>query len=130
VEQYRDLDLSRKNNRGHNLLAVAAMGGAVETCKKLIEKGIPVDLQLENSNFGSALIAAAHKEQTHVVKYLIEAGAEVNMTLQPPKGRLDCSLATAVDANRIETTKCLVNEANAGVNMLRPLLLCSQEGSI
>lgn len=112
-----EIDFSRKNNRGHNLLTLAAIAGSVPLCEKLLEKGIDVSARLEGSTFGSALVAAAHKGNTEVVKLLVKSGADVNMLLQSEEGYFDSALTAAVNSDHIETTRYLVNEAKADVNM-------------
>lgn len=136
------IDVSRKSEVGHNLLTIAAMGGSVPICQKLIEKGTDVNLRLPNANYGSALVAAAHKGRTGVLKCLVQAGADVNMALQSQEGYMDIdslleelkgydyegldsrasegwfdsALTAAVEENHVEATRYLVNEANANIH--------------
>lgn len=61
------------------LLLDAAEGGELEKVKALLEQGVPIN-QTSSLKFGwTPLIAAIYHNETNVVHYLIEAGADVNL---------------------------------------------------
>ena len=133
------IDVCQKNDLGHNLLTVAAISGSVSICKRLIGKGTDVNLTLDNSIFGSSLVAAAYWGHTDVLKCLVEAGADPNIHLNSGEGRDDglgeslegfnsesknhasqgwfsSPLTAAVERNQVEATNYLVNEAKADIH--------------
>ncbi|KAL4894380.1 ankyrin repeat-containing domain protein [Aspergillus ambiguus] len=122
--QNKEIDISRLNQRGHNLLTVAAIGGSVPICQHLIAKGIDVNFRIEaeesDMDYGSALVAAAHKGQTATAECLVEAGADVNMSYSHGQGRFSNALVAAVDGGHLETVKYLVQKAKADPNTLVP----------
>ncbi|KAJ6181962.1 hypothetical protein N7485_000604 [Penicillium canescens] len=107
-------DVSQVNERGHNLLTLAARAGCTPICKILIDKGAEVNLQVEGRTYGSALVAAARRGHTETVRCLVEAGADVNMFVQ--HGFHKTALIAALFAGNSETAKYLVQEAHADVN--------------
>lgn len=115
-----NLDVSQVNKRGHNLLAIAARAGSLPICRWLVNKGIDVNLRVQGFDHGSALVAAAAKGHTDVVKFLVESGAEVNMMLSDEEGQFDNALAAAIDSGSLETTKYLVQKARADINLPLP----------
>ncbi|PYH38702.1 uncharacterized protein BO87DRAFT_455426 [Aspergillus neoniger CBS 115656] len=82
--QNRDINISRLNQRGHDLLTVAAIGGSVPICQHLIAKGVDVNFRIategDNIDYESAFVAAAHKGRTAAVRCLVESAADVNMS--------------------------------------------------
>ncbi|GAQ39380.1 Pfs, NACHT and Ankyrin domain protein [Aspergillus niger] len=119
--QNRDINISRLNQRGHDLLTVAAIGGSVPICQHLIAKGVDVNFRIaaeeDNIDYGSALVAAAHKGRTAAVRCLVESGADVNMSYSYGQGRFRNALVAAVDGGHLETVKYLVQTAKADPNM-------------
>ncbi|OGE49252.1 hypothetical protein PENARI_c022G06687 [Penicillium arizonense] len=107
-------DVSHVNERGHNILTLAARAGCTPICKILIDKGAEVNLPVEGRTYGSALVAAAHRGHTETVKCLVEAGADVNMFVQ--HGFHKTALIAALFAGNLGTAKYLVQEAHADVN--------------
>jgi ankyrin repeat protein/Cdc6-like AAA superfamily ATPase len=114
-----EFDVSRVNERGHNLLTIAARVGCTSICKKLVEKGADLNQQVEGQDYGSALHAAAHRGHTETVKYLIEAGADVNMTVE--NGEHGNALIAALAAEKVDTAKFLIQKAGADVNKTHTL---------
>ncbi|KAJ5329610.1 Pfs NACHT and ankyrin domain protein [Penicillium brevicompactum] len=138
------IDVSQKNDLGHDLLTIAAIGGSVAICRRLVEKGAQVNSKQSFSIYGSALVAAAWWGHTDVIKYLVEAGADPNIHLnsqegwadrgddadgesceaedatesdeRAPEGWFASPLVAAVEENNVEATKYLVNEAKADVH--------------
>jgi ankyrin repeat protein len=102
------------NQRGHNLLILAARRGCTSICRTLIKKGADVNQQVDGKDYSSPLQAAAHRGHTETVKYLLEAGADVNMTVK--RSNLGTPLIAALTGERIETAKFLIQEAGADVN--------------
>ncbi|KAI9043149.1 putative ferric reductase transmembrane component [Aspergillus affinis] len=106
------------NERGHNLLTLAARVGCTEICRALVEKGTDINLQVGSSRwatYGSALIAAAHRGHTDTVRYLVESGADVNMKAQ--NGEYATALIAALSSQSIDIARYLVQNANADVNI-------------
>ncbi|KAJ5316803.1 hypothetical protein N7508_001311 [Penicillium antarcticum] len=112
--QDAELDVCDANERGHNLLTLAARAGCTPICKTLIDRGADVNLQVEGRTYGSALVAAAHRGHTETVKCLVEAGANVNMAVA--NGSYQSALIAALVAGYLQTAKYLVQEAHADVN--------------
>ncbi|CAG7966071.1 unnamed protein product [Penicillium nalgiovense] len=114
-----DFDVSRVNERGHNLLTIATRVGCTPICKILVEKGADLNQQVEGQDYGSALHAAAHRGHTETVKYLVEAGANVNMTVE--NGEHGNALIAALAAEEVDTAKFLIQKAGADVNKTHTL---------
>lgn len=116
-----DFDVSRANDRGHNLLTIAAAGGSLPICKKLVEKGQDVNCRLDGDGpYGSALVAAAAEGRIEVVNYLIKAGADVDMLLESGAASNSNALSAAISAEKGEVVKYLVQQAKADVLMHLP----------
>ncbi|KAJ5842111.1 hypothetical protein N7534_011941 [Penicillium rubens] len=114
-----EFDISRVNERGHNLLTIAARVGCTSICKTLVEKGADLNQQVEGQDYGSALHAAAHRGHTETVKYLVEAGADVNMTVE--NGEHGNALIAALASEKVDTAKFLIQKAGADVNKTHTL---------
>ena len=57
----------------------AAEAGDLDTVKSLVQQGVPIN-QMCSTRFGwTPLIGAVFQNQTNVVNYLIESGADVNL---------------------------------------------------
>lgn len=112
--QDAEFDVSLVNERGHNLLTLAARAGCTPICKILIDKGADVNLQVQGRTYGTALVAAAHRGNIETVKCLVEAGADVNTVVG--SGLYQSALIAALFAGNLETAKYLVEEAHADVN--------------
>ena len=112
--QDAEFDVSLVNERGHNLLTLAARAGCTPICKTLIDKGADVNLQVQGRTYGTALVAAAHRGNIETVKCLVEAGANVNTVVG--SGLYQSALIAALFAGNLETAKYLVEEAHADVN--------------
>lgn len=137
------INVTQKNDLGHDLLTIAAIAGSASICQKLIDKGADVNLRLANSIFGTALVAAAWWGHVDVIKCLVQAGADPNISLnsqegcadgdedeetgslqeadpesesRPPEGWYASPLTAAVEENCVEATKYLVNEAKADIH--------------
>lgn len=132
------VDVLQTNDLGHDLLTIAAIAGSASLCQKLIEKGANVNRKLADSIFGTALVAAAWWGHVDVIKCLVQAGADPNISLnsqegwfdreqeeeeetetepRAPEGWYTSPLTAAVEENRVEATKYLVNEAKANIHM-------------
>lgn len=136
------VDAFQTNDLGHDLLIIAAIAGSESICQKLIEKGANVNLKLAHSIFGTSLVAAAWWGHIDVIKCLVQAGADPNISLnsqkgwavrededeetgtpedettepRAPEGWYTSPLTAAVEENRVEATKYLVNEAKADIH--------------
>ncbi|KAJ5813170.1 hypothetical protein N7447_010193 [Penicillium robsamsonii] len=117
--QNAELNVSRVNERGHNLLTLAARVGCTPICKTLVEKGANLNQQIEGRDYGSALHAAAHRGHTETVRYLLEAGADVNMTVE--NGKHGSALIAALASEKVDTAKFLIQKAGADVNKTHTL---------
>jgi ankyrin repeat protein len=104
---------------GYSLLILAALAGSLPICRKMVHRGVPVDMVAERGfrkGAVSALAAATFAGEIGVVKFLIqEAGADANMALDHPYGS---TLAVAATYGRYEIVKLLVEEGKADVNSL------------
>ncbi|KAL3460118.1 ankyrin repeat-containing domain protein [Aspergillus heterothallicus] len=114
------IDISRLNRNSHHLLAIAARAGSVHICRALIGRGMDVNTRCEGFDHGTALVAAASQGYTEAVKYLVEAGAEVNTILDEGQGQFDNALEAAIDSGSLETTKYLIQEAGEDVHVQLP----------
>lgn len=114
--EINDFDASAKNRRGRSLLSIAAADGNVGLCKTLISKGAYMNEVIYGQD-GSALAAACRNGKFLATKYLVEAGANINLPLQV--GRYGSALSTAVVAPgaSLQIVKYLV-QAGAEVNMI------------
>ncbi|KAJ5357020.1 hypothetical protein N7517_011629 [Penicillium concentricum] len=117
--QNAEFDVSRVNERGHNLLTLAARVDCTSICKTLVEKGADLNQKVEGQDYGSALHAAAHQGHTETVKYLLEAGADVNMTVE--NGKHGSALVAALASEKVDTAKFLIQKAGADVNQTHTL---------
>ncbi|KAL4879321.1 ankyrin repeat-containing domain protein [Aspergillus karnatakaensis] len=115
--KHAEIDISQINERGHNLLAIAAHAGSVAICKSLVRRGIDVNGRPKGSEYGSALVAAAAGGHTDVIEFLVETGADVNLSLKTDEGKYDCALEAAVKRSDIETVGNLVQDAKADINI-------------
>ncbi|KAI8661998.1 NACHT domain-containing protein [Fusarium keratoplasticum] len=100
------------NRDGESLLTMAAMSGCIPLCGSLIERGIPVNPTNHGKRFGSPLAAAAASGHTHVIEFLVDRGARVDLLLQD--GEYGSALAAA---RNVGVSKLLVN-LGADVNLL------------
>lgn len=103
------------NERGHNLLTLAARVGSTEICRTLVGKGADINLQVGSPRwmtYGSALIAAAHRGHAETVRYLVESGADVNMKAQ--NGEYATALIAALSCQNIDIARYLVQEGKRG----------------
>lgn len=117
--QNAEFDVSRVNERGHNLLTLAARAGCTSICKTLVEKGADLNVQVDGKDYGSPLDAAAHRGHTETVRYLAEAGADVNMTVE--SGNHGNALIAALASGHVDTAKFLIQKAGADVNKTHTL---------
>ncbi|KAJ5497544.1 hypothetical protein N7463_009531 [Penicillium fimorum] len=109
-----EFNVSRVNERGHNLLTLAARVGCTPICKTLVEKGANLNQQIGGQDYGNALHAAAHRGHTETVRYLLEAGADVNMIVE--NGKHGSALIAALASARVDTAKFLIQKGGADVN--------------
>ncbi|KAJ0419784.1 ankyrin repeat-containing domain protein [Aspergillus carlsbadensis] len=120
------IDISRVNKDGHHLLAIAARGGSIPICKWLLDKGFDVNARCEGLRYKTALVAAASQGDTELVKYLVEAKADVNMALSKYESLFNSALQAAIESGSLDTTKYLIQQAGADIHAPLP---CSLYGS-
>ncbi|KAM0424460.1 hypothetical protein ACHAPT_010384 [Fusarium lateritium] len=83
------------NEDSESLLTMAAMSGCIPICDSLIKRGTPVNPENPGKRFGSPLTAAAAAGHAHMIKFLVESGAHVDLVLRDaPYGS---ALAAAYD---------------------------------
>ncbi|CEN61006.1 hypothetical protein ASPCAL07675 [Aspergillus calidoustus] len=114
------IDVSRVNENGHHLLALAARGGSIQVCKWLLDRGLDVNARSQGWYDGSALVAAASQGHTELVKYLVKAGADVNMTHPEGEGIYGSTLQAALESGSLDTTKYLIQKAGADIRAPLP----------
>lgn len=69
--------LTQKDEEGESLLHKAAVYGHVDICQYLVEKGVPVDIEIPNAG-ATPLMMAVLFNNLDVVKYLLSKGANIN----------------------------------------------------
>ncbi|KAJ5930697.1 ankyrin [Penicillium verhagenii] len=94
-------------------LIAAARRGSLELVQSLVEKGVSVDLLLDD-NDGSALAAAAYGDSLEVAYFLVEKGATVDLLLD---GYCGSALASAACHGSLKVASFLV-EKGASVDLL------------
>ncbi|KAJ6179439.1 hypothetical protein N7519_009900 [Penicillium mononematosum] len=111
-----DFDPFQQNDRGEDLLTIAAMTNCIPLCATLIAKGVPVNQCNANGRYGSALAAAANWGRLDTVKYLVqEANADVNLPLQ--SGDYGSALYAAVGNGSLVIVRYFAEEV-PDVNLL------------
>jgi ankyrin repeat protein len=97
--------------RRDHLLALAAKAGSIPICEELLKRGMPINGVNPWGRYGSALAAAAFFGKLHVVEFLVENGADINLPLEYHGS----ALCAAVYSGESEVVKYLV-EKGANVN--------------
>ncbi|KAM6520141.1 hypothetical protein FALCPG4_013692 [Fusarium falciforme] len=100
------------NDFGESLVTIAAMSGCIPICDSLIRRGTPVSPEKHGKGYGSPLVAAAAGGHAHMIEFLLERGAHVDLVLQD--GRYGSALAAAKDANIAR----LLIDKGADVNLM------------
>ena len=99
-------DVHKVNSDGATALTIAADGGQLEIVKILIDQKADVDKVDKN---GTALMLATLKGHTDIVKYLLEEGAQVNLTNE--WGNTALSYAIIADKkDNVEVVKLLLEK--------------------
>ncbi|ETS86911.1 hypothetical protein PFICI_00739 [Pestalotiopsis fici W106-1] len=108
-----DYDLWQTNHDGKNLLAVAAAGGSNSICKELLSRGINVESQKTNN--AEALAEAYYYGHIDTLKLLItKQMVDPNVGI----GLKGSILVMAAENRDLETTRFLLQEGQANVNMV------------
>lgn len=115
-----EIDVSRVNKRGHNLLMLAARAGSPQICEWLVNQGMDVNSRCQSREHGTALVAAASSGHAAVVRCLVEAGADVNVLLWPGEGIYANALEAAIRSGNVETARYLIHEADANIYIPLP----------
>ncbi|OQD95096.1 hypothetical protein PENSOL_c022G06704 [Penicillium solitum] len=111
-----DFDPSQQNNRGDDLLTIAAMNNCVPLCTALIAKGVNVNQCRVNSRYNSVLAAAAWNNSLDTVKYLVEE-AKADVNLPPESGNCGCALAAAAMGGNLDILRYFA-EVKPAVDLL------------
>lgn len=111
-----DFDPSQQNNRGDDLLTIAAMNNCVPLCAALIAKGVNVNQCRVNSRYNSVLAAAAWNNSLDTVKYLVEE-AKADVNLPPESGNCGCALAAAAMGGNLDILRYFA-EVKPAVDLL------------
>jgi ankyrin repeat protein len=102
---------NRRNEDGDTLLHLAVVGGSSRLTRKLLDYGLDVNA-CGSLRSGSPLTVAAGNGYMHILKLLLDAGADVNQ----PGGCDGCPLSAAAYGGHIELVMLLLN-AGADVNL-------------
>jgi ankyrin repeat protein len=99
-----------RNSRGMTLLHFVTQSAksTVDTVKRLVERGCPIDAALKDYRGRSALHLAAQRGNTAVISYLVGLGAHVDVRCRDGRGRT--ALHYAVESKRTETIKIVVGQ--------------------
>ncbi|KAJ6123971.1 hypothetical protein N7471_011288 [Penicillium samsonianum] len=113
-----DFDPFQQNDRGENLLTIAAVTNCIPLCATLIAKVVNVNECGVNGRYGSALAAAvaAAWDRLDTVKYLVEE-VKPDVSLQIHVKTHGSVLATAAFSGKLDIVRYLVEEANFDVNL-------------
>ncbi|KAL2069070.1 hypothetical protein VTL71DRAFT_15408 [Oculimacula yallundae] len=103
-----------KDSKKRSLLELVCISGELGLCENFVEHTAEVNLQSE-SEYGSALAAAAYHGNLAMIRFLIQAGAQVNMQLS--HGQYGSALAAAVAGHQGRKTVEFLIKAGANVNM-------------
>lgn len=107
---------SQSNDNGDSLLILAAAGGSLQICKRLVGRGIPINATSEF--YGSALGIAAYRNYFEIVRFLVQEGADINMSFY--KCRMyQSALIAAINGGNLKVVELLVQQG-ADVNMEIP----------
>ncbi|PLT31019.1 ankyrin repeat domain-containing protein [Peribacillus deserti] len=66
------------SNQEHNVLSMAAHKGNKDLVKKMIQKGLPEDIEERRTICSLALLAAIDQSQGHLIQLLLDYGADIN----------------------------------------------------
>ncbi|MCJ1466599.1 hypothetical protein MMC07_005219 [Pseudocyphellaria aurata] len=94
----------------------AVLLGLPEIANRLIDEGEKINDVLENSYYGTPLVAASCLGRTDMVSLLLERGADPNLSGSWFWG---CPLASAVEQNQEEIVNMLLNHGEVDVNCRR-----------
>ncbi|WAO93291.1 Hypothetical protein NCS54_01083300 [Fusarium falciforme] len=100
------------NGHGESLLTVAAGSGCIPICDSLIRRVTPVNPEKHGKDYGSPLGAAAISGHAHMIEFLLEQGAHVDLLLQD--GVYGSALAAAGNASISQ----LLIDKGADVNLM------------
>lgn len=112
-----DFDPFQQNNRGDDLLTIAAMNNCVPLCAALIAKGVNVNQCRVNSRYDSVLSAAASSNSFDTVKYLVEE-AKADVNLPPESGNCGSALAAAAKRGNLDILRYFAEEVKPAVDLL------------
>ncbi|CAG8890998.1 unnamed protein product [Penicillium egyptiacum] len=112
-----NFDQFQQNDRGEDLLTIAAATNCIPLCATLIAKGVSVNQCGTSGRYGSALAAAAAWGRLNTVKYLVqEAKADVNVALE--SGDYGSALNAAVASGKLDIVRYFAEEVKPDVNLL------------
>ncbi|KAJ5767256.1 uncharacterized protein N7511_004872 [Penicillium nucicola] len=109
IEAGADVKSTAEDRYHENALdAAVGSGHRVDTVKLLVKSGCSLNEPFKYGDFGSPLAMAAYNTDVEMVEFLIEQGADVNMSLE--NGKYRNALAAAKDAS---SGKGLFDEDNS-----------------
>ncbi|KAK6054962.1 ankyrin repeat protein [Cooperia oncophora] len=121
-----DYDRSTRDEELHTALMEAAMDGHLEVARILIQAGAPVNLTSESYESPLTLSCCGGHAELHVVKILLENGAQVNATTDET---METALTVAACGGFTEVLDVLVkNGGDLGLGTNTPLMEAAQEG--
>lgn len=110
-----EIPLQTDINRDNPLIA-ATMADSKLILEILVSRGMLVNTR--NCKHGSALALATHQNNLELVNFLVQKGADINMSFPSNRRHRDytCAFAAAIGNGNLEVVEFLVQEG-AGVNM-------------
>lgn len=125
------IDLTKCNERGHNLLTIAARAGCTDICRHLVNRGFDVSA-VNNVNwvrkqkggdiYGSALEAAAHQGHLDTVRYILSVNAKVTMEVSGGHHANALTAAAAAPGDNVKVVELLLARlAETGVDINSPI---------
>ncbi|KAJ5240485.1 uncharacterized protein N7469_002076 [Penicillium citrinum] len=112
--QNGDYDITQKNNKGNDVLAISALVGCTEICNMIVERGMDVNFQINGEPHFNALAVACERGNRNMAKCLGEAVTDISLQKDDPA--YVKALMAACEQGYTDIVKCFV-EAGADINL-------------